>query len=536
MKGARVSAAIAMLLMFLLTSGVWGTSINYVPDEIIIEIDPEHIAYPALSKAVPIGPQLWISADLRTRFEKIGVSIIERVFYNLVPSESILRNRLDNTPIPTANLLNFYKLKTSRAADIEEAVADLRRAEGVVSVSPNYLMQPSSCGDTPDDPYRCSPFGSHPRQWYLEKIEMEDVWINQGVKGENGDIVIGVVEPEGLYPHNDVDDNITDSGDYYGGHGLMVTAILGADTDNAQGISGASYNAAVVVGETDSSFSASDVAWCMFFTGADSDVLNYSFHGGETAFMDSVIEVLYDAGRVQVASAGNDAANLDNYSYPYRRFPCQHARVICVAACDSTDALWASSAYGTSSIDIVAPGVAMLTAFAFNSYWGIGINGTSYAAPLVTATAALMLTKNDGRNPDQIRSAIVASGDTIESGAYLRLNAKNAVSQTPSPKIVNRQALVTSRKYGLYPNQPNPFNPQTTISFSLPENDFTSLEILSMLGQHVRTLVSRRMDAGTHSVSWDGCNDKGEPMAAGVYIYKLQSGRLAESRKMLLLW
>lgn len=84
-------------------------------------------------------------------------------------------------------------------------------------------------------------------------------------------------------------------------------------------------------------------------------------------------------------------------------------------------------------------------------------------------------------------------------------------------------------------NYPNPFNPSTTITFSLPSTEKTELAVYSISGQKIRTLVSGPLNAGTHSICWDGRNDQGSPVASGVYIAHLRAEEHTAARKMLLL-
>ena len=84
-------------------------------------------------------------------------------------------------------------------------------------------------------------------------------------------------------------------------------------------------------------------------------------------------------------------------------------------------------------------------------------------------------------------------------------------------------------------NYPNPFNPTTTISFSLPEAGTVRIEVFNVLGQRVRTLLDGELAAGLHSVVWDGRADNGFAVSSGVYFYRLSTGDVRQSRKMLLL-
>ena len=92
--------------------------------------------------------------------------------------------------------------------------------------------------------------------------------------------------------------------------------------------------------------------------------------------------------------------------------------------------------------------------------------------------------------------------------------------------------------YALYPNFPNPFNPETVIHYDLPVQSHVELSVYNMIGQKVATLVNEQMDAGSHSVFWDGKDDNGESLASGVYLYRLKtdgSEEFVKIRKLVLM-
>jgi hypothetical protein len=85
-------------------------------------------------------------------------------------------------------------------------------------------------------------------------------------------------------------------------------------------------------------------------------------------------------------------------------------------------------------------------------------------------------------------------------------------------------------------NYPNPFNPTTTISFSVPQtSSFVILSIYNIKGQKVKTLVNEVLPAGKHSVVWNGRDANGKRVGSGIYFYKLKAGNFTKSRKMLLM-
>ncbi len=89
--------------------------------------------------------------------------------------------------------------------------------------------------------------------------------------------------------------------------------------------------------------------------------------------------------------------------------------------------------------------------------------------------------------------------------------------------------------FALRQNYPNPFNPSTTIEYVLPGAAKVRLVIYNLLGRRVTTLVDGRQPSGRHRVVWDGNNASGEPVASGVYLYRLTADDFTASKKMILL-
>ena len=87
----------------------------------------------------------------------------------------------------------------------------------------------------------------------------------------------------------------------------------------------------------------------------------------------------------------------------------------------------------------------------------------------------------------------------------------------------------------LYPNYPNPFNPITTIRYDLSKESFVDITIYDMLGNVVFNLVNTDESSGYKSIQWDATNNQGEPVSAGVYLYKIQAGDFVATKKMILL-
>ncbi|MFH0735674.1 MAG: T9SS type A sorting domain-containing protein [bacterium] len=92
---------------------------------------------------------------------------------------------------------------------------------------------------------------------------------------------------------------------------------------------------------------------------------------------------------------------------------------------------------------------------------------------------------------------------------------------------VNESEISVVDKFSLSQNYPNPFNPNTTISFSLPKQEFVTLKIYDILGKEIATLFSEELKAGTYQKDWQ---PKG--LSSGIYFYRLQAGKYTETHKM----
>ena len=108
--------------------------------------------------------------------------------------------------------------------------------------------------------------------------------------------------------------------------------------------------------------------------------------------------------------------------------------------------------------------------------------------------------------------------------------------------------VVAPRAYALSSNYPNPFNPVTTIAFSIPQPESQlsrsaseaatvkcRLFVYNLLGQRVKILVDEVKAPGRHKVQWDGTDESGRRIASGIYFYRMMAGDFVKTRKMLLL-
>ncbi|RMF54335.1 MAG: T9SS C-terminal target domain-containing protein [Calditrichaeota bacterium] len=139
-------------------------------------------------------------------------------------------------------------------------------------------------------------------------------------------------------------------------------------------------------------------------------------------------------------------------------------------------------------------------------------------------------------------SQTVAFGIVMGDGlADLQANADTmeAVYNGVLVGIEQEKIQTLPKQFSLRQNYPNPFNPVTNVEFGLPHGEWVTLKVYDLLGREVKTLVNRRLSAGYHTVQWDGTNDAGQPVASGVYLYRLTVGQASlsnvQTRKMVLL-
>lgn len=131
-------------------------------------------------------------------------------------------------------------------------------------------------------------------------------------------------------------------------------------------------------------------------------------------------------------------------------------------------------------------------------------------SPITTVSVGIGLA--DGTSTDNVN----LPPTTITIG-----NALTGVERLPSPNL-------NSTCY------PNPFNPTTTLSFTLPESHPVHINIYDINGRLVRNLLNENRDQGPHEVVWNGRGDDGRMQASGLYFSRIQAGPYSQVRKMTL--
>lgn len=358
----------------------------------------------------------------------------------------------------------------------KQAIKLLKNHPAIEYAEPDYKVSISSA---PNDPDFASLWGLHNEGQSGgtadADIDALEAWsISTGGK----DVVVGVIDTGIDHSHNDLaanvwvnpnevagdgidnDDNgyiddihginaITDVGDPMDdqGHGTHVSGTIGATGNNNTGVVGVNHEAAIVgckFLDASGSGSTSDAIKCIDYMvslkndGVNLRVLSNSWGGGgfSQALADA-ITASEQADILFVAAAGNDA--VDNDQNPHYPSNYEHDSVLSVASTDRNDNMSDFSQWGETSVDLGAPGSAILSTVPGNGY--ASYSGTSMATPHVAGAAALVLSINPDLTTSELKQLLMDSGDdnTQLQGKTVsgkRLNVNQALEQAdPTPSF-----------------------------------------------------------------------------------------------------
>jgi hypothetical protein len=158
--------------------------------------------------------------------------------------------------------------------------------------------------------------------------------------------------------------------------------------------------------------------------------------------------------------------------------------------------------------------------------WGEAMSG-SFDSP--TVDVSVVITNTMTLRPD---CEIIWVRGQDAAGAWG--NATSVQIPVVADPTDVEDALVPAR-FALYPAQPNPFNPITTIRYDLPRNAEVHLAIYDVSGRLVRTLVSGEVAAGRRVAVWNGKDENDRAAGSGIYFYKLEAGDDEATKRMTLL-
>jgi hypothetical protein len=175
------------------------------------------------------------------------------------------------------------------------------------------------------------------------------------------------------------------------------------------------------------------------------------------------------------------------------------------------------------------PGLSKQAKYDLVNRSGLSIDGDAAGDWYVTVSRMVTQVEAFGHRKMAIALMAATSLESLRAQGMLALEAYGALSG------VDDGHTALPRTVALDQNFPNPFNPQTTIRFSVPSTTRAQVVVYNVCGQKVRTLFDGSASAGDHSVVWDGADDSGSPVASGIYFYRLIADTETISRTMVLL-
>ena len=179
--------------------------------------------------------------------------------------------------------------------------------------------------------------------------------------------------------------------------------------------------------------------------------------------------------------------------------------------------------------------------------FGFGLSNGGETVTLLDATGGLVDQVQYG-DRDPWPAEADGEGATLELADASADNAlavnwrSSRESGTPGRPNGDRTAVLASWEsegvpvdFALFGNYPNPFNSDTVIGFALPVAEEVELAVYNVAGQRVATLVQGLRPSGVYNVRWDGRSDDGQPLASGVYLYRLRTHSREQTQRLLLL-
>ena len=156
---------------------------------------------------------------------------------------------------------------------------------------------------------------------------------------------------------------------------------------------------------------------------------------------------------------------------------------------------------------------------------------TSLSYPIPYRDIAVEAFRNVPGNNATIRFSVWAYDGTDS----LKINGEDRVLYVNRYEYLQVDDNGIPNAFALHGNYPNPFNPTTQIRFDLPYRGNVNIHIYNMLGQKVKVFSMPNTPPGRHAITWNGTNQKGQALSAGVYLYQMISEDFVKTRKMILL-
>jgi len=373
--------------------------------------------------------------------------------------------------------VNRPQARSLSVSEAAVAAEEYDAAEAAAWCEALRSMEPDIMVCEPNFVYQHSALSNDSRQaevWGLAKIQAQNAWdlstgsqsvtvavIDTGIDYTHPDLAANVWNNPNEIPNNNIDDDrngyiddvhginaINHSGNPYddNGHGTHVSGTIGGVGNNSLGVSGINWNVRLMgikfLSASGGGTLYGAIEGIRYAVASGAKIINASWGGpGYSQAMYDAIKAAEQAGVLFVAAAGNSATNTDvlpQYPSAYNL-----DNILAVAATGKNDAMAYFSNYGSTSVDLAAPGVSILSTIPGGDY--ASFSGTSMATPHVAGAAALLKAFRPELNMAQLKARLLSSGDAVadlagkvSSGKRLNvyramLSTADAVEETPTP-------------------------------------------------------------------------------------------------------
>jgi thermitase len=342
------------------------------------------------------------------------------------------------TQVGVINDLGVQRVKLPQTVSVTKAANYYRRLSLVEYAEPNIILQPTASVNDP----------LYNKQYSAPKMKVDAAWdFTLG----NDKVLVAVLDTGVDYTHPDLAGKVIKGHDWADDdddpmdleeHGTHVAGIIGARTNNGEGIAGIGYNVSILairvlgIGGGTAEWVASGIT-----EAADkgADIINMSLGSASNSqTIEDAVNYAWKKGAVVIAAAGNDGVSS-------RFYPAAYEKCIAVAATDQSDRRAGFSNYGADWVDVAAPGVGIMSTIPGKSY--AEFDGTSMASPNVSGVASLIISYGEkGQITNQevrdiLENTAVPVGNFV---AYGRINAFAGVSVAQPPLVETRGPLAAS--------------------------------------------------------------------------------------------
>jgi thermitase len=375
----------------------------------------------------------YVPGEVLVKFRSGGV-FTDRVAHMMVGA----------TVVQEWQFIGVQRVKLPENVSVEDAITFYTSLKNVEFAEPNYIAHAMF---TPNDAYWNV-------QWGAQLIQCAPAWdltqgnpsiviaaLDTGVQFSNPDIAGKTVSGGWDYANNDSDPSDDN------GHGTNTAGIAAAATNNSVGIAGVGFNCKILPIKVLDASGSGTYGWII--SGIDrartqgAKVINMSLGGGSpSSSLEAAVNAAWNAGIVLCAAAGNSGTTQFTY-------PAAYTNCIAVGASTQSDGRASFSNYGSSWVDVAAPGVNIVGPWNDGNWYYV--SGTSQATPHVAGQAALIFSRFGASTPAAtVRQRIEDNTDPVQGGQWVakgRINVLRSLQGQSTQDVLPSSFTVTRGAY-----------------------------------------------------------------------------------------